>query len=263
MNIWSIIIASIALIVVGAFLYAVLRKPFTSLSNAFKERAPLVKKYWKLVTPLLVLTAIAYVLVYIFLFSETNVALVGQISGLTLAVIVGYVAFAEFGESRFDKLNDSGMEEFRKLRFNSALIRLEEAHSIKPKDLGLLSNLLELYIILGLYDKFDGKIAHYRRNEVEDREEVLLLYLITLKEIVQDHPKDAKVKIGDITSYLATHPQARNTLGWANAELKGSEAYKLLSSETKTIADNVLAFVTNKLSSGDEQKFLDGNYTLK
>jgi len=263
MNTLSVILICLGLIIVGAFLYAVLRKPFIYLSDAFKERAPLVKKYWKLVTPLLVITAVAYVVVYKYAFSETNVGLVGQISGLTLAVIVGYVAFAEFGESRFDKLYDSGMEEFRMLRLNSAQIRLEEAHSIKPKDLDLLSNLLELYLIVGLYDKFDSKITHYRRNELEDREEVLLLYLIALKEIVQDHPKDAKLKVDDIIAYLTTHPHARDTLGWNNKELKGSETYKLLSSETKSLADNIVKFVSGKLSKDDEQKFFDGNYILK
>jgi len=263
MNIGNSIWIIIGLLVVGALLYIFLSPLMLRLSRAFKERAPLVKKYWKLVIPLLVLTTIAYVLVYKYIFSETNVALVGQISGLTLAVIVGYIAFAEFGESRFDKLYDSGMEEFRRHRFHSAQIRLEEAHSIKPKDLGLLSNLLELYIILGLYDKFNSKIAHYKRNIVEEREEVLLLYFITLKEIVQDHPKDAKAKVVDIINYVTNHPRSRNTLGWANSELKGSEAYKLLSAETKTLSDNVVAYITGKLSADDEQKFTDGDYSFK
>lgn len=86
------------------------------------------------------------------------------------------------------------MDDFRSKRLKAAQLKLEEAHRIKSKDVTLLSNLMELYLILGLYEKFENKVAHYRRITVEESEELILLYLIVLKEVMQDHPKDVKTR---------------------------------------------------------------------
>ena len=258
-----VVVIAITFLVIGALLFAILKPHINRLIAWFKERAPLVKRYWKFVIPLLVITSLAYTLIYIYAPTEINIGLVGQISGLILAVFAGYIAFSELGESRFDKLEESGMDNFRKGEFKLAQTRLEEAHTIKPKDIGLLANLMELYLILGLFDKFETKTRHYRRHIIEEKEELILLYLKCLKELVQDHPKDAKLKIKDVVKYVNSHPRSRDTLGWNNKELKLSDPYKLLSKETKEIADNLVAYVTDKLDTENEAKFVEGNYTLK
>jgi hypothetical protein len=263
MDTTTLIIAALIVLVLGAVLFGALKPLVVKVINAFKERAPLIKRYWKLVIPLVGLTAISYVAIYMFAYSEANIALVGQISGLILAIIAGYIAFTELGESRFDKLEDSGMEEFREMRLKSARLKLEEAHAIKPKDLTVLSNLLELYIIEGVYEKFDGKVSHYRRSIIEETDELTILYLLALKELVQDHPKDAKEKIKDIIQYVTLHSRARDTFGWNNKELKQSETYKSLSTDTKTLADNVLAYINKKLDEDKELRFADGDFILK
>lgn len=253
----------VGLLVLGATLFGFLKKPMGKLFSLFKERAPLVKKYWQLVIPLVIVTAIAYVLVYFYANNEIAFDLVGQTSGLALGIIAGYIAFSELGENRFEKLQDTGMDEFRALRFKSAQLKLEEAHRIKPKDVSVLANLMELYVIIGLYEKFDNKVVHYRRVAIEEAEELTLLYLIAFKEAVRDRPKDAKAKIKDITTYVSNHPHARDTLGWGDGEFVESEVYKLLSSESRQLAKNCLNYVTNKLSSDDEIRFAEGNYLLK
>lgn len=253
----------IGLIFIGAILVAVLNKPTRALIAIFKERAPLVKKYWQLVVPLVMLTIGAYIITYLYVKTEVFYEIIGQVSGLALGIIAGYIAFTELGENRFEKLQDSGMDEFRALRFKSAQVKLEEAHRIKSRDVGLLGNLMELYIILGHYEKFDSKIAHYQRIAVEEAEELVLLYLIALKEAVRDRPKDTKIKIKDVIQYVTNHPHARDTLGWSDNELVKCEDYKLLSTESKDLAKNTLYYVTEKLDEEQEVRFTEGDYTLK
>ncbi len=248
-----------SLIVFGAALYAAIIPLLKKGVEKFRERAPLVKKYWKFVIPLLIITTIAYIVVYIFLRDEIHIAIVGQISGLVLAVFAGYIAFTELGETRFDNLEEAGMREFSQKRPVLALDRLKEAHSIRPGEMRLLGNLMEVYLVLGYFDEFDAKATRYRRQAKDEGHKLTLHYLLCLKELIREHLKEAKIQIKATVKYAVDNPNSREGMnGWRN----DSDLYSNLSPESKKHIDNLLNYVTKKMSAEHEKQFIEGDFTL-
>jgi hypothetical protein len=98
---------AISLIILGGVLVAILRHPIAKLSTRFKERAPIIKKYWQFIIPYIILNMAAYTVVALYFYNDINFNILGQVSAMTLAIFVGYIAFSEFGESKFEKLVES------------------------------------------------------------------------------------------------------------------------------------------------------------
>lgn len=258
---------TITLLVVGALalggaLYAVLHKIGRKLLEKFKERAPLVKKYWTFVVPLAMLTAVAYTIVAIYFYGEIGFSLVGQVSGFLLAIFVGYIAFAEFGESKFDKLKESGMAALNRNEISSAKALFEEAHAIKPKEVNLLGNLLEVYVILGFYDKFDAKVKLYEKNVIEDNDKLAVPYLYSLRYLMEQRIGDAEHHISTAIAFVNDKPSVRQRFTWSNEELISSDSFEKLQPSVKKIVKNLFNFLKQRLVSEDEVKFKSGNYEL-
>lgn len=249
-------------IILGGVLVILLRPLAKLLVAKFKGRPPLIKRYWTYVVPLLLVTTIAYILVGIYARNEIAFGLVGQMSGLILAVFVGFIAFSEFGESKFDKLKEAGNASLPRDELSTAMLYFEEAHAIKPKEVNVLGNLLEMYVILGFYDKFDGKIKYYEKNVIEDADKLAVHYLRSLRYLFEQRIGDAEQHIALCVNHVKEKPKVRRQFTWRNRELKNSDAFKKLQSSTRKLIDNTFAFLKQELSNEDDEKFKSGNYEL-
>ena len=118
MNIYQ----ALTFILLGALITIGLKIPLKILIKRFRERAPIIKKYWLFVAPYVLLEILAYLVVGLYFNNgvndEVNYTLIGQISATIFAIFVGYIAFSEFGESKFDKLVESASYALQRREYN-------------------------------------------------------------------------------------------------------------------------------------------------
>ncbi len=250
----------IALLAIGAVVWEILKWIKSKLTSKFVSRAPIIRKYWKFVIPFVTLTTLAYVLTYIYAYSDVNIGIVGQVSTLVLAIFAGYIAFAEFGESRFDNLIRDGSEASRAREIRRAEAKYKEANSIKPDDAKVLGNLLELNIVLGNYDEFDAKVAHFKRISLEESDELAQFYLLALRHLMKEYLGEARPSIEASIKFVNDHPGCREKFHWSNDEVIQSDAFLKLTSQTKKLVVNHFAYLKGQLSPTEEETFISGDY---
>lgn len=251
---------AILLVGAGGILVLILRRPFSKIISRFRERAPIIKRYWQFVIPYVILNTIAYVLVGIYSNNETSFNVLGQVSAMILAIFVGYIAFSEFGESKFEKLIESASLSVDRREFNSARIKYEEANAIKPKDNAVIGNLLELYLILGMYDLFDAKVKNYMKYSLESSDALTNMYLNALRSLIVEHMRDARQQIKKTIEFVNKNPGIRERFHWSNDEFIASDAYRVLDISTQKIITNYFAYLRRQLGGSQELRFTEGNY---
>lgn len=250
-------------IFIGVILTLLFRQPFIILKSRFQERAPVLKKYWKFVIPFSFLTTAAYVSTYKFAYSEVNIGIVGQASTLVLAIFAGYIAFSEFGEGKFDRVLEDARNALSRSEYNHATAKLQEAHSIKPKEIDPLGDLLELYLLVGRFEDFDVKINYYKRIAIEESHELVHLYLLALRNLFKEHAKEAKQSIKDAVHYVQAHPSIKGKFIWRIEECIKSDAFSKLEPRTQKMIVNLHAYLTSKLEAEEVKTFEAGKYDAK
>jgi tetratricopeptide (TPR) repeat protein len=188
-------------------------------------------------------------------------SILGQILTLIFAIFVGYFAFLQVVEGRLDKLEERAYFELKQRSYRRATQYYEEAYIINPKDSSVLSNLLELYLILEDYNNFDEKINQLQRISIEEKEKVALLYLQVAEFLLKQHLHEAKEEIKKLVQFIEKHPMALNHFNWNFSDIQDSEVYKRINGESKTIFDNLIKYVSRKLSNEQKNNFEKGNYS--
>jgi len=251
---------AILLITLGGMLVVILRHPAAKLSARFKERAPIIKKYWQFIIPYVILNIVAYAIIALYFYNDINFNILGQVSAMTLAIFVGYIAFSEFGESKFEKLVESASASLDRREFNSAKIKYEEANAIKPKDSDVIGNLLELYLILGMYEQFDTRAQNYMKYSLEPTNALTHRYLFALRSLVVEHMRDARNEVEKTIQLVNENPRIRERFHWSNDEFISSDAYRVLDESTQKIITNYFAYLKRQLTTEQEQRFIEGHY---
>lgn len=258
--IWVVVV----FVILSIFCTLALRRPVNFIIGKFQERAPIIKKYWIFVIPFSILLIAAYVLVYIYAQNDIKIGIyfgiVGQVSGIILAIFAGYIAFSEFGESKFYRLVDDARTALSGRYINTSHKRLKEAYSIKPKETSVLGDLLEIELMLGLYDEFDSKIENYRRASLEEVEQLIYLYLYSLRYLVREHNSEARPYIEQSIEFVGTHPNIRELFSWSNESLVNSPAFQRLGLSSKIMAINHFSYLSRQLTDPEEAIFIGGTY---
>lgn len=261
MTVENIVYAAI-FIIIGAIGSYIVQKLFLYVKSRLHERAPIIKRYWHFVIPFSMLTTLAYVLVYFFSNNEISFGLVGQISTLVLAIFAGYIAFSEFGESKYHRLLEEGMSASSNRAPKTALTKYKEAHSLKPNEPLVLGNLLEILLMLKMYDEFDIKIERYKKIIIEKSDELIYMYLLGLRYLVREHNGEAKEPIADAVKFIIENPDTRDLFNWSNDPLINSEIFQKLGVSSQKIIINYFAFLQNSLNSAEEKLFIQGSYEM-
>jgi len=253
-------------IFVGAVLTLVLQKKFKIIKNYYISKAPLIKKYWLFVIPFIFISIIAYVL--IIYFSPTNqlnnnISILNQATTLIFAVFAGYFAFQQVVENRFDKLKEQGLIYFKNQSYLRAIQYYEEAYLINSKDFSLLAELLELYLAIQDYQKFDNKITYLERLQIEDYEQSTLYYLKIAKYLFKQDLGSTKTDLKKYLKLVKEEPSTLIHFSWDFQDIKKSEPYNKLDGEVKIIFDNFIIYLSKKLDEIKKKRFEDFDFILE
>lgn len=256
----------LGLIFVSILLTLLLQKKVKYLLKSFYNKAPLIKKYWLFVIPFIAFCVIAYPIVTILSTKQdlsNNLSILNQATTLIFAIFAGYFAFQQVVENRLEKLKEQGHLYFKQDSYLRAIQYYEEAYSINPKDFSLLSDLLEIYLAIQDYKKFDAKINQLEKLRIEDYEWSTLVYLKTARYLFEQNLGIAKTEIQTYINLVKEKPQCLTIFRWDFSDIKGSDVYKRLDGESKIIFDNFISYLNKELDDTKKKQFEEGNLTLK
>jgi hypothetical protein len=79
--------------------------------------------------------------------------------------------------------------------------------------------------------------------------------------LLKQHLHEAKEEIKKLVQFIEKHPMALNHFNWNFSDIQDSEVYKRINGESKTIFDNLIKYVSRKLSNEQKNNFEKGNYS--
>lgn len=177
-------------------------------------------------------------------------------SGLSLAALTGYFAFAQLQLNRFDKLKDEAYSYLKERQYLRARRLYEEAHSIKNNDFTVASNLAELYLILKDFSAFDNLRNQLDRTCVESKEKAISTYLITTKWLIKENVGSAKGELKKLLKIIEAEPKDFESSFWDFSDLEKSETYKSISGESKEILETLIKFANKSLENEKKEVFI-------
>lgn len=262
-NYWYLFLGAI---LIGVLLTLVSQEKFKGLLKSFYGKAPLIKKYWLFVTPFSVVSISAYVLTFKLSTSENlsnNISLLNQATALIFAIFAGYFAFQQLVEYRLEKLKEQANLYFKQSSYLRAIQYYEEAYSINPKDFSLLAELIEVYLCIEEFKKFDEKIVRLEKLVVEDYERSTVAYLKICKHLFKQDLGTAKTELKSYLDLVQKEPSTLILFRWDFSDIRKSETYKKLTGEIKTIFDNLMSYLNRNLDEEKKKRFEEGDYILK
>lgn len=259
---WSILLL---VLVFGLIIGIVIKKPAKKLILKFHTKALLMKDYWKFVLPFFTITVIAYVLT-IRLSDEVHlnlyVSVLSHFVALVFSIFVGYFAFLQVFENRLDKYKEQGYKCIKDKSFARAKGYYEKAHTIDPTDFPALCNLLEIYLMLGEYSKFNEKIAILEKEAIAPQEETIAHYLKITKYLFQEDLGEAKSLLSDLVSMVKDKPESLVAFSWDFSDIVQAEPYKKLEGDCKKTIDNLRKYLNKSIGEEQKNAFEKGDYTL-
>lgn len=250
----------------GIILTLLIQGRIKTLFKSFYSKAPLIKKYWVFVVPFTLVSLIIYALV-VFLSPlenlDTNLTILNQATTLLFAIFVGYFAFQQVVEYRLDKLKGQANLYFKQPSYLRAIQYYEEAYSINPKDFSLLAELLEVYLCIGEFKKFDEKIGQLEKLTIEDYEKSTIAYLKVCEHLFKQDLGSAKTELKSYIDLVQKDPEVLEQFRWDFSDIRKCDLCKKLDGEVKTIFENLVNYLHKSLGEEKKKRFETGDYLLK
>jgi hypothetical protein len=254
----------IAILVALAFLLGLFtRSASPRIYRFFARKARTIRQYWLMVFAVLLIAVAGYIIAH-YLWNENLVVLDivlnvwGQIITLLFAIMVGYIAFLQMIEGRFDKLIEVGRERFGKPEYYRARIAFREACSIKPNDFDALSELTELYLVSG-DEEFTEALERLEKLAVEPREKITSAYLVATQHLLREDIGTARTAVAELVKRRQIAPQS---FSWNFKELRKSERYGNVKNGGKQMLDSLINYLSHNLSPDKVIQFESGDYGL-
>lgn len=233
-------------------------------SASMTRRLTLLGQFWLFLAPF----ACAVAAAYWFALSQVDpavrqnyVSIVGPVATLVFAAFVGRLSFAHILETRMEKFHESGKEHVKANQLLRAREDYETAVACCPSAFVPIAELMEVYLALGDYDKFDDHLPHLEATLVEARERTVAAILRTVRFLLVQDLGKAKVAIRAALESIRTGKSSIPS-GWKLTELRASKGYQSLGKEAKAIFDNVEQFFAGKLPDDKKRAFESGDYSL-
>lgn len=250
----------------GVIVTLLIQGKINKIYGSFYNKAPLIKKYWVFVAPFTLLSLIIYILV-LFLSPreslDTNLTLLNQASTLLFAIFVGYFAFQQVVEYKLDKFKEQANMYFKQPSYLRAIQYYEEAYFINPKDFSLVAELLEVYLCVGEYRKFDEKISWLQRLVIEAYEKSTVAYLKICQHLFKQDLGSAKTELKNYIDLVQKDPEVLVQFRWDFSDIRKCELCKKLDGDVKTIFDNLIMYLNKNLDEEKKKRFENGDYMLK
>lgn len=236
------------------------------LIRGFFNKAPLIKKYWIFVVPFILVSIIVYTLVIYLSPKENlsnNLTILNQATTLMFAIFVGYFAFQQVIEYRLDKLKEQAILYFKQPSYLRAIQYYEEAYAIDPKDFSLLAELLEVYLCIGEFKKFDEKIGRLEKLIVEDYEKSTVAYLKVCEHLFKQDLGSAKTELKSYIDLVQKDPEVLEQFRWDFSDIRKCDLCKELDGDVKTIFENLVNYMHKNLDEEKKKRFETEDYLLR
>lgn len=251
--------------ILGLFTGFLLRPILAKVIFQLFSKLSIVKYYWKFI----MIFTIIYLFSYGFVFFSVNdddvaffISVVNDFGTLIFAIFVGYFAFLQVEENRLEKLREDAYYYVRNQHYTRARKLYEKVFAINRKDYLAISNLLEVYLLLGDCESFDQKISYLNDAIEEGHERIVFYYLNVARYLLIEDLGNVKVKIAETIEFLKDNPDDHVKFSWEFDDIRDSKLYKDLTDQTKTLFDNFIKYLRKSLSKEDMTKFAEGDYLL-
>lgn len=196
-----------------------------------------------------------------------TLGLVIQAATLVLGIFAAYYALRQLVETRFIGLDEAGLQEMKESHYFRAFEKWREAFYIKP-EASVFTNMCESLLLAEDYDAFDqfirmsqgtGFIKKKIFQEVSDQ--VTLLYLRAIKHLLVKNQGEAERHIAELVGLA----KQENLLGfgWDFMDLRRSHAYQNLSGECRSIAENLISYLSKTIQLERKKDFETGNFATQ
>jgi|SRR3989344_407442 len=194
--------------------------------------------------------------------------LVVQIATLVLGTFATYYALRQLVETRFNSLEEAGMQELKRRHYSRAFEKWREAFYIRPEP-SVFNNLCEALLLIGDYDTFDQyiKISGLRGflkkeifQEVSDR--IILLYLKSIRNLLVKNQGESEKYLSELIT-LTSKSDALLGFQWDFIDLQTSNSYQNLTGECKNIADNLISYLQKNISPTRKADFEARNFATQ
>lgn len=187
---------------------------------------------------------------------------------LVLGAFAAYYALRQMVETRFNSLDETGMLELKNKHYLRAIQKWKEAFYIRP-EIYVFNNLAETFLLLGDYDAFDQHANTLQRTGLlkkeivqENSDRITLLFLKSVRHLLVKNQGEAEKHLSKIVD-LISEINGLSGFRWDFSDLKDSESYKFLDGECKIIMDNIIAYLTKKMSPKKKEEFESGSFATK
>lgn len=225
----------------------------------------LIRGYWLFIAiyiPTLIFAYIGLILYVPDLYKEFYLDMLGQVATISYAIFTGYYAFLQVAQSRLDKLSTLALEELRSSKYIRAIKLYEQCLRIKPDELDIVLNLMELYLIQKQFSDFDSLHERAIKLSVEASDIVKIHMLTATRYIVRQDIDMLKESIGRLVEYIKINAECLRSYAWEYADMKSSDTYKKLEPQTKIYYTNIEKYLSGKLKPEEKTSFESGDYLI-
>lgn len=262
LNSWLEIVFGLLL---GTILTLFFQKKIAPFFVSLKQMAKLIKKYWSFIFFFVFTSGIGYALIFYYAPSVNQSMVIGLYNhfvNLTFAIFVGYFAFLQVVENRLDKLREEADRYLIDKRYPRAIDLYEKCLAINSDEFDIWTNMLELYLIDGRYEKFDEKIGIAKKKKKYSENEIIYLYLLFAKNTLKEDIGGAKEIIRDILEYIKQQPNVLGQVRWGFEDMRGSDKFNSLGESTKKMYNNLADYLLRKMPPDKKMRFEQGEYEL-
>ena len=126
----------------------------------------------------------------------------------------------------------------------------------------------ESLLLLEEYDVFDQYIQLSRREgslkkqlSEETSYKIIILYLRTIRNLMVKNQGEAEKHLNNILSIVKT--KSLTGFHWDFIDLQRSTTYQNLGGECKTIAENLITYLSKNMPPGKQDDFESGNFASR
>lgn len=181
-----------------------------------------------------------------------NLNLLVQSATLVLAIFASYYALRQLVETRFTGLDEAGMQELKNKNYSRAFDKWKDAFYIRPEPT-VFKNLCESLLLMEDYNRFDAYIKMSERTAffkkemfTEISDQIALLYLKATRHLLVKNQGEAEKNLSQLVD-LATSNNSLTNFRWDFIDLRTSRVYQDLTGECKSIAENMMAYLSNSM----------------
>lgn len=184
---------------------------------------------------------------------------------LLFGIFAAYYALRQLVETRFNSLEEAGMQELKRKHYSRAYQKWSEAFYIRP-EVPVFANLSEALLLLGDFETFDEYMRMSERTEFlkkqlfqEESDQMILLYLKSMRQLLVRNQGAAEIHLAALVALVTEH--SLSSLQWDFLDIQTSRLYQDLSGECRNMADNLISYMSKTMNPVRIVEFEAGRFS--